>query len=209
MYDVGDCLPVDSFPPGTNVLLSAPARADADEVLFDLLVAGQRREEGTVVFTTASDAAAVRTALSGRDGGDGSGVGVVDCVDSDGQSDGLDFTRHVASPGDFTNAGVAISELLEEMGHRHERTRVGVHSVSDLLGHADVKTVFRFLHVLTGRIGAADALGIATLDPDVHDDQTVTTIRQLFDGLVELRVDGGRGIRVSGPSDQETEWQSF
>jgi hypothetical protein len=76
--------------------------------------------------------------------------------------------------------------------------------------YADVKTVFRFLHILTGRISAADALGFGTLDADAHEDQTVNTIRQLFDGLVETRTgDQGRERRVLGLPDSPSDWEQF
>jgi KaiC/GvpD/RAD55 family RecA-like ATPase len=209
VYDVSDSLPTESFPPGTSVLLSGPSDVDLSELLFDVLGDGARRGDGTILYATARDADGVRAALGNRLNGTDADVGVVDCVPSDGAAVGHTLTRHVSSPADFTAAGVAVSELLEEFGETHGQIRVGVDSVSDLLKHADVKTVFRFLHVLTGRIGAADAVGFATLDVDEHDGQTVTTVRQLFDGLVEVRTDGGRRIRVRGPSDVETDWQSF
>ncbi len=210
MYGVSDALPVESYPGGTSVLVSAPGDVDGRGILLDLLAEGHRRGEGTVAFTTRETASAVRAALADRaDGVDGR-VAVVDCAGSDAEDPPEGMTRHVSSPGDFTSAGVAISELVEELGHRHDGIVVGVHSVSDLLEHADVKTVFRFLHVLTGRIGAADALGLATLDPGAHDAQTVSTVRQLFDGLVEVETgtDGPR-VRASGPSDVETDWQPY
>jgi len=207
VYDVSDVLPVASLAPGTNVLVTAPSRAAAHDRLLDVLAGGARRGDGSLVITTDRGAAAVRSGLAERTDGAAAAVGVVDCTDDATGSEEDPMTRSVDSPADFTGAGVAASELLAELGHGHPRTRVGVDSVSGLLAHADAKTVFRFLHVLTGRIGAADAVGIATID-DAHDDQTVTTIRQLFDGLVEVRGDGDdREVRVTGLADADGEWK--
>lgn len=211
VYDVSGVLPVASLAPGTNVLLSGPSRGASRELLLDVLADGARQDEGALLLTTDRTSSSVRSALSRR-GADGeTPVGVVDCTGDDGRRADEEqdpMTRHVDSPADFTGAGVAASELLAELGHEHPRTRVGVDSVSGLLAHADAKTVFRFLHVLTGRIGAADAVGIATIDDDAHDDQTVTTIRQLFDGLVEVHDAGeDRRLRVTGLADADGEWE--
>lgn len=208
MYDVSDALPVALLAPGTNVLLSGTSRASSRDLLLDVLAEGARQGEGTLVLTTDRAAAAVRSDLSERSPDGAGAVGVVDCAaDEAAPSEPDPMTRHVDSPADFTGAGVAASELLAELGHDHAQIRVGVDSVSGLLAHADAKTVFRFLHVLTGRIGAADAVGVATIDDDAHDAQTVTTIRQLFDGLVEVRGEGeDRRLRVTGLADADGEW---
>jgi hypothetical protein len=78
-----------------------------------------------------------------------------------------------------------------------------------MLLEADVKTVFRFTHILTGRLSGFDGLGIVTLD-DGHDQQTMNTLRQLFDGVVETRhgVDS-RECRVVGVAETATEWTRF
>lgn len=210
MYEVRETLGGAPLPSGTNVLVSGPDPAENRDLAFDLLSEGRDRGEAAVVFTTDGDAAAVRSRL-GPTRDDRPAIGVVDCESNDGGGDPGSLSRHVASPGDFTGAGVATSELIEAVGGRGAGTRVAVHSASDLLARADVKTVFRFLHALSGRIGAADALGVATVDADAHDQQTVTTLRQLFDGLIEVRrgPNGDRERRVRGLSSVEATWERF
>jgi hypothetical protein len=46
------------------------------------------------------------------------------------------------------------------------------------------------------------------VDPESHDDQTINTISQLFDGVMEVRVtDGGaREVRVRGVTSTPTPW---
>jgi hypothetical protein len=204
VYDVSAVLPVGTLPPETNLLVSGPGAATGD-LLVDLLADGVDREEGALAITTERTAPELRSALADR-GGDGeSGVAVVDCAG--GADDDHPRTRRVDSPADFTAAGVAASELLGDLERDRGQVRVGVDSVSGLLAHADAKTVFRFLHVLTGRIAAADAVGFATVDETAHDDQTVTTIRQLYDGLVEVRGGDDPAVRVRGLADADGEWR--
>jgi hypothetical protein len=73
--------------------------------------------------------------------------------------------------------------------------------------YADVETVFRFLHVLTGRLDGVNAVGLFTIDPTTHDEQTVNTLKQLFDGAIELREEnGGPEIRFVGLPDTPDGW---
>jgi len=64
----------------------------------------------------------------------------------------------------MTGIGIKLSEYLQEFYETRGVTqnRVLLHSVSTLLMYSDLQTVFRFLHVFTGRIQSADALGAST-----------------------------------------------
>jgi len=55
--------------------------------------------------------------------------------------------------------------------------------------YVDLQTVFRFLHVFTGRIQSVDGLGVYCIDSTAHDDQTMNTLKQLFDGVIEVERD--------------------
>jgi archaellum biogenesis ATPase FlaH len=89
-----------------------------------------------------------------------------------------------------------------------DRLRVGFDSLSPLLMYVDLQRLFRFLHVFTSQIQSQGWLGVFSVDPESHDDQTINTISQLFDGVVEVRVtDGGdREVRVRGVSDSPSDW---
>ncbi|MFB6205533.1 MAG: hypothetical protein ABEJ05_03260 [Haloglomus sp.] len=89
----------------------------------------------------------------------------------------------VADPGDLTGLGIRINECVDAWADRP--TVLSFDSVTTVLQYADTKQVFQFLHVLTSRLGRADVMGVFHMDPDAHDDQTVATIRSLFDGVYE------------------------
>lgn len=72
-----------------------------------------------------------------------------------------------------------------------------LHSLSTLLMYADLQTVFRFLHVFTGRIQSVGGLGVFTIDADAHDDRTMNTIKQLFDGIITTHEDAPPDIRIA------------
>lgn len=102
-------------------------------------------------------------------------------------------TRRVSDPSDFPRLGIAISEALSGYADQG-RTRVCVDSLTAMLQYADRGRVFRFVQVLQDRITGADATAHYHMHPAAHDEQTVETLRQLFDTVVELPTDG-----VTGP----------
>lgn len=213
MYAVADSLPVTEVRPGTNLLVTGPPMTGKYDLLCDVLADGHRQGDAGLVVTTQHSAERVREDVGDRLPDDAEPqLGIVDCVSQErgmGQEEHA-LTRYVSSPGDFTGIGMASSKLLEQFATQDYQTRVALDSISQLLMYADVKTVFRFLHILTGRISAAEALGFGTMDADAHDDQTVNTIRQLFDGLVETRTgETGRERRVLGLPDARSDWESF
>jgi KaiC/GvpD/RAD55 family RecA-like ATPase len=213
MYEVAETLPLESVRPGTNVLITGPPMSGKYDLVVSLLAGGFRRGDGTLVVSTNNSATEIRSDMAERVRDTGQAqLGIVDCVSQERgeQVEENALTKYVSSPADFTGTGMATSKLLEQFGNRHEHTRVALDSISQLLMYSDVKTVFRFLHVLTGRISSAEAIGFSTLDADSHDPQTVNTIRQLYDGVIETRVeDDARELRVRGLPDADADWRSF
>lgn len=213
MYAVGESLSVAEVRDGTNLLVMGPPMTGKYDLLCDVLADGHEQGHAGIVVTTGNSASSVRADVASRLPDDADPrLGVVDCVSQERgiSQDDHPLTTYVSSPGDFTGVGMASSKLLEQFAGEDRQTRVALDSVSQLLMYADVKTVFRFLHILTGRISAADGLGFGTLDADAHDDQTVSTIRQLFDGLAETRTtDGGREHRVVGLQEDDSDWTRF
>ncbi|MFB6256893.1 MAG: recombinase RecA, partial [Haloplanus sp.] len=59
-------------------------------------------------------------------------------------------------------------------------------------------TVFRFLHVFTGRVQSVDGLGLYAIDSAAHDDKTMNTLKQLFDGVIETHEDGEPTANLPG-----------
>ena len=138
---------------------------------------------------------------------------VVDCTGATakGTFDDTDDVKYVASPGDLTGIGMGIVKCTRDMGESVDGLRLGVLSLSTLLRYSDPDRVFNFLHTVTGRVSAADYLGIATLDPGAHDPQDVNTLSSQFDVVVELREadDDGREARVVGHHESPRTWKAL
>jgi hypothetical protein len=77
---------------------------------------------------------------------------------------------------------------------------------------SNAQTVFRFLHVITKRIKSIGALGIYLLDGGMHEEQEIATLRQLFDGIIEIESEKDKNfirIRVVGLSSKPTSWFEY
>lgn len=90
--------------------------------------------------------------------------------------------RLAEEPEDLTGLGIAISERLTDW--QHDESLLIFESLTVLLGHVDLKRLFRFLHVLVNRVKATGATAHYHLDPSAHDDRTVATLTSLFDTVV-------------------------
>lgn len=192
MYDL-TAVPSDvDVSPGSNLLIAGPPMTGKRQLAFDLLAAGTNSGEGVIVVSTKDGAQKVideyRTRVPDVDEYP---VGVVDCVTQ--QRGGTDVEsndriKYASSPVDMTGIGIKLSEFLEAFYEQRgiRQNRILLHSISTLLMYSDLQTVFRFLHVFTGRVQSADALGLYVIDSTAHDDQTMNTLRQLFDGVISV-----------------------
>jgi KaiC/GvpD/RAD55 family RecA-like ATPase len=217
MYDFRTVLDFDALanvPAGTTLLVAGPAMTGKEPLVMSLLKDGARSGEGAVVVST-NDKAGDIVAKFREDVPEigESQLGVVDCR-GDGSEGGRPsgaYVHHVSSPGDLTGIGIGITKALEGL-HKsgYEGGRLALVSLSTMLTYTDKKTVFKFCHVLSSRLDAADYVGVFTIDTGAHDEQTIQVIKQAFDGLVEVREgQAGREGRVLGLGDEPTDWRSL
>lgn len=106
--------------------------------------------------------------------------------------------------------GTAISRAIDDLARDDPdpgEVRVCVDSLSPLLEGYDESVVFRFLHVLTGRVRQAQ--GLAHFHLPVHADaREARLLAPLFDAVVEVRMADGRAEQrwTVRDGDVETEW---
>lgn len=215
MYRLGELCPGVEVEPGTNLLVAGPPMTGKRNLALEVLAHGSRRGDGTIVVTTKDGGEDVRATLRellGRD--EGGPLGIVDCASKQqGMNPSTsDEIAYASSPVDMTSIGIQLSEFLQSFYEERgvTRNRILLHSLSTLLMYSNLQTVFRFLHVFTGRVQSADALGVFVIDSTAHDTQTMSTLKQLFDGQIEVREgEAGRSeLRVTGVG-QNTDWRPF
>ncbi|SFR33676.1 DUF7504 family protein [Halogeometricum limi] len=90
----------------------------------------------------------------------------------------------VSSPADLTGIGMQATKQLTAFGETDDAVAVSLDSLTLMLQYVSLETLYRFLHVLTGRIDALDATGLFLLDPTTQDPATVHTLKTLFHGVL-------------------------
>jgi len=215
MYELGSVFSDVDVDAGTNLLVEGPPMSGKRDLGFDVLATGARGGEGSIVVSTKDSAERVIEDFGEHVGDIEPLLGVVDCVTKQqgmGTATESELVRYASSPVDLTGIGIELSELLRALYQQRGVTqnRILLHSLSTLLMYSDLQTVFRFLHVFTGRVQSADALGVFVVDSSAHDEQTVSTLKQLFDGIVTIREgeDGGFEARLVG-IDDGTDWRDL
>lgn len=105
--------------------------------------------------------------------------------------DGEITIETISDPTDLMRIGISISRQLSGWEGAVGPTAVCLHSLTALLQFADnPKSVFRFIHVLRGRIQSAGAHAHYHLDPGAHDEQLIRTFRPLFDEVLTYNEEG-------------------
>ena len=200
MYEIE---PLDTtVEPGSNLLISGPSMTGKRELALDTLTDGTTRDEGAIFVTTKDGADRVLELYEQRTPYEGKPVAVVDCVTRQqgvGEIREDDRIEYTSSPVDMTQIGIELSEFLEAFYQQRNirKNRVALHSLSTLLMYSDLQTVFRFLHVFTGRVQSVDGLGVYVIDSSAHDEQTMNTLKQLFDGVVTTSENAAPQIRLA------------
>lgn len=187
------------FDTGMNLLVSGPSMLSSGR-LYDLIADGLDEGESAILITTDAGAGKAVDELARRTDISPDRLGIIDAT---GEAENPDIdrarVRTLGSPGDLTGLSLEFAKLLNALqdAGTAEKVRVGVASVSTLLMYAEVRTVFRFLHVFTSRIRSAGFFGAFAVDPGMHDDQTVNTVRAIFDAEAEVG-DADVDLRGSG-----------
>ncbi len=193
---------IDSVSDGSSLLVSGPPMTGKYDLLVRLLSGGD-----AIAITTSTSATTLR-----EDHGASSPQGRLSIIDCVSHARGLETTdskatRYVPGPGNLTRIGTAFTALIED--HSDSDVRVGLHSISPLLMQSELRSVYRFLQVLTGQVEAAGWLCFATFDPTMHDEQTVSSVLDPFDGVIETREQGRREARIKGLDPTPGEWAPF
>lgn len=210
MYNLGGAFSDIDVDPGTNLLIAGPPMSGKYGLALGILGVGSTGGQGAIIVTTKDGAGRIRADYADYSGADAGPIGIVDCVTKQQgmpPADADELNRYVSSPVDLTGIGIELSELLQQFYRARGVTenRILLHSLSTLLMYSDLQTVFRFLHVFTGRVQSADSLGVFVIDDSAHDTQTIGTLKQLFDGIIEVQdSEDGFEARLIGLGDDRS-----
>jgi KaiC/GvpD/RAD55 family RecA-like ATPase len=195
---------------GTNIMLIGPPMCGKEALLNSIMAGGLKSGEGVIL---------VETRLPGREAllklkpPVGSRVGIVDCVT---RSLGVNVpdtasVKHISSPVDLTGVGVRVSQFADEFGRAEsDNYMLCIDSLSTMLMYSNLQTVYRFMHVMSGRIVMQHNLGVYLVDEDMHDAQTIATLKQLFNAVLHVKINGDHTyVRATGFTPRPTQWFEF
>ncbi len=201
---------------GSNIMLIGPPMSGKETILYNIVYYGAAKNDNAVITVTTRESAAhiLEWFKEHKLSLPASRVGIVDCVTRTlgGTAAETENIKIASSPVDLTGIGVKISQFFEEFFMKKNLRKIQLHinSLSTILMYSNIQTVFRFLHVFTGRIKAAGALGIYVIESGMHDEQSIATLKQLFDGMIEIKLEKDRNfIRVVGLSSKPTPWLEY
>ncbi len=207
---------IDGLRKGSNIMLIGPPMSQKEVILYNIMYHGAARNENAVITVTTNE--------SGTQILDWfkenklvlplSRIGIVDCITRSlgGPAVENENIKIASSPVDLTGIGVRISQFFEDflMKKKFRKIQFHINSLSTILMYSNIHTVFRFIHVFTGRIKVAGALGIFVMESSMHDEQAITTLKQLFDGVIEIKSENDMNyIRIVGMSPKPTPWFEY
>lgn len=123
----------------------------------------------------------------------GSGVAELAHVHPDWEPvSGMEDVREgvVDDPEDLTQLGITVSQILGEWAETEGAMDVCLYSLSALLQHSSRRRVFRFMHLLLGRLADVGATVHVHMDAESHREETVALFREIFDLTVTVGADG-------------------
>jgi len=182
---------------GTNIMMIGPPISGKDDIANIIAYQGLRDSNAAVIVSTREPGNNVLEWFE-RYNLDVpmDRIGIVDCVTRTlgfGAPD-TDNIKMASSPVDLTGIGVKISQFFEHfwMEMQLHETRLCINSLSTIL------------------IKAANALGIYVIEEGMHDEKTIVTLKQLFDGMIEIREsEEGYQMRAVGFTPKPTPWFDY
>ncbi|MDF1556582.1 MAG: ATPase domain-containing protein [ANME-2 cluster archaeon] len=200
---------------GSNIMIIGPPMSGKETIINNIVYRGLNDGDAAVIVTTREPGENVLEWFNYNNLEISlDHLGIVDCVTKTlgvPTSDTANI-RRASSPVDLTGIGVKISQFLEEfwMKKNIRKTRLCINSLSTILMYSNIQTVFRFLHVFTGRVKTAGAIGIYLVEEGMHDPQAVATLKQLFDGVIEIKEENDiHYIRTMGLSQKPSKWYEY
>ncbi len=186
----------DDLADASNILVMEDGDASVHERVHETLLSDLHDEAADVFVATFSQPGPWLDAWADHISIETAHLGLVHLTEGDtreGYRDGA-YVRGV-HPGDLTGLGMAVSDFFDGVSSRSSPTAVCFDSLSELTAYSDVRTLFRFLRVVTQQINRAEAVGHFHMNPVAHDSQSLARLRPPFD--VEVECSETSGVSVS------------
>lgn len=209
---------IEGIKSGSNILLIGPPLCGKELILYNIMYHGAAINENSIINVTTRETSAHILAWfkENKLNLPLDRIGIIDCVTKT-PSDEVVMNENIkiaSSSGGLMGIGLKISQFFDEflIKKKIQKNQVHINSLSTFLMDSNAQTVFRFLHVITKRIKSIGGLGIYVIDGGMHDEQEIETLRQLFDGIIEIESQKDKNfirIRIVGLSSKPTSWFEY
>ncbi|WP_435064834.1 DUF7504 family protein [Halobaculum sp. EA56] len=184
----------------SNVLIKGPANCATEESLCSRLMAARPEEKVDLVLLLVNESPSERLSfLQNYITNPISDISVIYVQTYDRQDKHEEFSdisiKRISDPTDLRRIGILTSKAMGARQDSPNQTVLCVHSISDLINAAkDNQRVFRFLHVLLGRVDSTGARAHYHFDPDRHANEIVQTFVSLFDTVLDFDEQGSLSL---------------
>jgi KaiC/GvpD/RAD55 family RecA-like ATPase len=89
------------------------------------------------------------------------------------------------NPANLTGVMIACQKICQDVS----KPRFVFDSITNLAIQSDPATTLKFLQLVTAKMRSLGALSFFTLIPTSHDSMFVSTVKTMFDGIFEMRLD--------------------
>jgi KaiC/GvpD/RAD55 family RecA-like ATPase len=89
------------------------------------------------------------------------------------------------NPADLTGVMIACQRICQDVS----KPRFVFDSITNLVIQSDPATTLKFLQIVTAKMRGLGALSFFTISPTSHDSMFVSTVKTMFDGIFEMRMD--------------------
>ncbi len=89
------------------------------------------------------------------------------------------------NPANLTGVMIACQKICQDVS----KPRFVFDSITNLAIQSNPDTTLKFLQLVTAKMRSMNALAFFTLIPPSHDSMFVSTVRTMFDGIFEMRLD--------------------
>ncbi|WP_435073836.1 DUF7504 family protein [Halorubrum sp. HHNYT27] len=182
----------------TTILLLAPADSPPDDRACMDLLTREPPSETNVLGVTLSASPSEQLSTWQRESGDELPARTVIVDGRTGTTDGWLPTsdsgslsvRELSENPDLHDIGLAIANQLGIWRNTDESTAVCLNSLTALFAAYDADQVFSLITALNDLCDEHDAIAHHHADPDALDDETVTTLRPLYDAVLRYTPEG-------------------
>lgn len=182
-YELPDDLDVE---PGESVLVQCGSQDDRKQDACTDLMGLENNEEKNILLVRYKqvDEAFLERVANGADRVRVISIGYAQPVPQ--RLDDRIETIKINNPNDITRLGIVVTGTIEDWQTAEGETVVCYDPLDVLLRYKNVQSVFRFLHILLGKLSSADTTSHFHVDPSAEDPQEINTLKPLYDSVLSI-----------------------